>query len=86
MKGIVRALGVSRSNLLEQRSKRRRPAEALPEPEPADAAEVEETADNALLLARIRELVGERPSYGYRRVTALLNRGRDERVNPKRIY
>jgi len=36
--------------------------------------------------ARIRELVGARPSYGYRRVTALLNRELAERVNPKRIY
>ena len=86
MKGIVRALGVSRSNLLEQRSKRQRPPEALSEPEPGELTEAQETAENGLLLARIRELVGERPSYGYRRVTALLNRERTERVNPKRIY
>ena len=86
VKGIVRALGVSRSNLLEQRSKHQKAPKAAPEPEPADGAEVPETAENGLLLARIRELVGERPSYGYRRVTALLNRERTERVNPKRIY
>ena len=69
MNGIVRALGVSSSNLLEQRSQRQRPPEALPEPEPAEATEAQETAENGLLLRRIRELVGERPSYGYRRVT-----------------
>ena len=86
MKGIVRALGVSRSNLLEQRSKHQRPLEAMPEPELAEVTEAHETAENGLLLTRIRELVGERPSYGYRRVTALLNRERTERVNPKRIY
>ena len=86
MKGIVRALGVSRSNLLEQRSKRQRPPKALPEPEPSEVKEAQETAENGLLLARIRELVGERPSYGYRRVTALLNGERTERVNPRRIY
>ncbi len=28
----------------------------------------------------------QRPSYGYRRVTAPLNRELSERVNPKRIY
>ena len=86
MKGIVRALGVSRSNLLEQRSKRQRHSEALPEPEPSEVKEAQETAENGLLLARIRELVGQRPRYGYRRVAALLNRERTERVNPKRIY
>lgn len=86
MKAIVRALGVSRSNLLEQRSKRQKAAEAATDPEPTERAETEETAENGQLLVRIRELVGERPSYGYRRVTALLNRGRTERVNPKRIY
>ena len=44
-----------------------------------------ETGQNAALLSRIRELVGVRPSYGYRRVTALLNRELSGRVNPKRI-
>jgi putative transposase len=86
MKAIARALGVARSNLLEQRGKRQKATNAVSEPEPAEGAEVSETAENGLLLARIRELVGERPSYGYRRVTAMLNRERTERVNPKRIY
>lgn len=86
MKAIARALGVARSNLLEQRSKRQKAPDATLEAKPADSAEASETAENGLLLARIRELVGVRPSYGYRRVTALLNRERTERVNPKRIY
>ena len=71
---------------LEQRSRAQKATEARPEPDPAAAVEAPETAENGLLSARIRELVGERPSYGYRRVTALLIRERTERVNPKRIY
>ncbi len=86
MKAIVRAFGVARSNLLEQLQKRRKPAEASAAPEAAEATQSLETGQNAALLGRIRELVGERPSYGYRRVTALLNRELSERVNPKRIY
>ena len=85
MKAIARAFGVSRSNLLEQR-RRQKASKTPPATERPEATEVDETAENGLLLARIRELVGERPSYGYRRVTALLNRERTERVNPKRIY
>jgi len=86
VKAIVRALGVSRSNLLEQRRKHQKAPEGATEAESTDDATNRETAENGQLLARIRELVGERPSYGYRRVTALLNRQRTERVNPKRIY
>ena len=38
-------------------------------------------------MERIRDLVARRGSYGYRRVTALLNRqGSAPRVNHKRIY
>jgi len=85
MKAISKAFGVSRSNLLEQR-RRQKASETPHAVERAEAAAVDETAENGLLRARIRELVGERPSYGYRRVTALLNRERTERVNPKRIY
>ncbi len=39
------------------------------------------------MLRRIRAIVDVRPSYGYRRVTARLNRERpDVRVNHKRVY
>jgi putative transposase len=86
VKVIVRALGVSRSNLLEQLRKARQQPESTPTPPVAETAESQETGQNAALLSRIRELVDQRPSYGYRRVTALLNRELSERVNPKRIY
>ncbi len=84
MKAIVRTLGVARSNLIEQLRKARQ--EPVAAPPVAEATEAQETGQNAALLGRIRELVGARPSYGYRRVTALLNRELSERVNPKRIY
>lgn len=74
MKAIVRAFGVARSNLLEQLHKRRKPAEAPAVPEGAEASPSPETGQNAALLGRIRELVGERPSYGYRRVTTAASR------------
>jgi putative transposase len=47
-------------------------------------------AGDAELLARIRRLVDARPSYGYRRIPALLNRQAEAeglaRVNHKRVY
>jgi transposase InsO family protein len=44
-------------------------------------------ADDAALLARIRKIVDDRQSYGYRRVHAMLNREAGaERVNHKRVY
>lgn len=47
-------------------------------------------AEDAGLLPRVRRMVDERPTYGYRRITALLNRelaaeGRP-RANHKRLY
>ena len=77
MKTVADALGVARSNLVEQSKKRERRKRATP-------------ADDAWLLPRIRALTDERPSYGYRRVTALLNTAlvaeSQPRVNPKRIF
>ncbi len=61
MKAIADTLGVSRSNLIERPS---RAARRRPYCKPEDAA----------LLPLIRRLVDERPTYGYRRLTALLNR------------
>jgi putative transposase len=86
VKAIARTLGVARSNLLEQRRKRTEPPEASSTPTARPHTEACERGMNAAILERIRELIGERPSYGYRRVTALLNRELPERVNPKRIY
>jgi transposase InsO family protein len=49
-----------------------------------------ETGTDGSLIAKMREIVANRASYGYRRVTALLNRERaahgERRVNHKRIY
>ena len=72
MKRIAEAMNVSRSHLSSPSTARpRRYAKA---------------SDEALLL-RIRAIVDARPSYGYRRVTARLNRGQPEaRVNHKRVY
>ena len=77
MKAVAQAMGVARSNLAEL-LKRADPAPRRPPP------------DDEWLLPMIRAIVAERASYGYRRVTALLNRqleaeGRP-RVNHKRIY
>ena len=70
VKAIARTLGVSRSNVLEQLRERPEPA---PRPEPLPAPE---SAENEAILSAVRALVSERASYGYRRITALLNRAR----------
>jgi putative transposase len=38
------------------------------------------------LLEKVNQAIQERPTYGYRRITALLNRGKDKKINHKRIY
>ena len=79
MKAIADTLQVARSNLVE-RTKR---GGSRPRPPYRKAGDAE-------LLARIRPLVDARPSYGYRRITALLNRQAEAegvaRVNHKRVY
>jgi len=78
MKPIADALGVSRSNLIEQQAKLKQPRSTY-----------QKVADTDLLPC-IRELVDERPTYGYRRITVLLNRRRisegEPRVNHKRVF
>jgi putative transposase len=78
VKAIADTLKVARSNLVEQisgSSKRR--------------GRYDRQGDDELLAA-IRKLTDARPTYGYRRITALLNRARRasgaEPVNHKRIY
>lgn len=77
MKAVSDALGVARSNLAERRTRLARPRGPYRKPE-----------DAALLLA-IREIVDARPTYGYRRITALVNRIRRARseptINSKRV-
>lgn len=70
MKCIAEALEVSRSNLARE----------------PQAREPRVREDDAELLARIRCLTDALPTYGYRRVTALLNRQGQPPVNHKRVY
>ena len=78
MKAIADILDVSRSNLAERAARGHRPREPY------------HRADDPEVLAVVRGLVDERPTYGYRRITALLNRQREAeglaRLNHKRIY
>jgi len=64
MSAIARTLGVSRSNLIERTNKSSKPRGSYRKP------------DDIVLLAELRPIIDQRPTYGYRRVTALLNRPR----------
>ncbi|MFY4707050.1 IS3 family transposase [Burkholderia glumae] len=80
LKTVCDVLGVSRSNLTV---KLNRPAEWVDRRKtPA--------LDDMPLVNELQALVGELPTYGYRRVWALLRRSRDAlgqaRVNVKRVY
>src|SRR6516225_11486508 len=78
VKRIAETLGVARSNLIERAAGKRR--KRGPQ---SRAGDVELTVD-------IRRLVDTRPSYGYRRIAALLKRERRaaglDPVNTKRVY
>ncbi|RYF00516.1 MAG: hypothetical protein EOO77_33920 [Oxalobacteraceae bacterium] len=71
---IARALGVARSNIYA----RLRCTTGSSEP-PRDRTDVP-------LQTNIRSLVDRRPTYGYRRITALLRRQMGHRINHKRVY
>lgn len=74
---VAQALGLSRSNLIERVQQRTKARGSY------------RKAADAALLPLIRTLVDERPTYGYRRVTALLNRqlrqAGQPTVNAKRV-
>ncbi|MGY3238269.1 transposase InsO family protein [Bradyrhizobium sp. USDA 4472] len=78
MKRITKTLGVARSNLIERAGGKR------PKRGP------QTRAGDAELTSDIRRLVDSRPSYGYRRIAALLKRERrsagNDPVNAKRGY
>ena len=78
MKRVTQTLGVARSNVLERRN-HARPQRGSQE-RPGDVE----------LAAAIRRLVDARPTYGYRRIAALLKRERRSDglapVNTKRVY
>jgi len=79
MKNIAEALGVARSNLVERVSK-----------EPLARPQRYSKAEDAKLLPLMLEIMGERPTYGYRRMHVLLNKKLHALVLPwvnhKRVY
>lgn len=78
MKAVAESLGVSRSNLIERLKGSTEPRRRY------------HKAQDAAVLPLVRRLVGARPTYGYRRITALLNRDLAAEgggpVNHKRVY
>ena len=78
MKTVADTFDVSRSNLIEQIDDRSETRKAYIK------------SDDVLLMPAIRESIRERPSYGYHRITALLNRRNRSAgvplLNHKRIY
>jgi putative transposase len=78
VKTVSTTLGVARSNVVERRDGNR--PRRGPQERPGDVE----------LAAAIRRLVDARPTYGYRRIAALLNRERRSDglapVNAKRVY
>lgn len=78
MSRIAETMGVSRSNLFERTAGATKPR-----------GPYFKSADEALL-PLIRRFVAERPTYGYRRVTALVNRELARHdlppANHKRVY
>jgi putative transposase len=72
MKRIADTLEISRSNQYARGKNQR--GRYNPKP------------DDEKYLSHIKKITDARPSYGYRRVTAQLNREISERVNHKRIY
>ena len=78
MKRVAEVLGVSRSNLVDRRDGKSRPRGSY------------RKSDDEDLLPLIRRFVDERPTYGYRRITALVNRELTRKglpvANRKRVH
>ena len=78
MKAVADTLGVSRANLVERLQVRSKSRGSY------------RKAEDEELLPIIRRLVDQRPTYGYRRIAALLNRERRAAdqpvVNAKRVH
>jgi transposase InsO family protein len=72
MKKVTDTLEVSRSNQYMKGKNQR--------------SRYNQKPDDEIYLSHIRKITDERPSYGYRRITAQLNREREGKVNHKRIY
>jgi transposase InsO family protein len=78
MKTVADTLGVARSNLHDKVRRAAKPRASYRKPDDDD------------LLPLVRRLIGERPTYGYRRITALANRERGRTgepvINHKRMF
>ncbi len=78
MKAVVRALGVSRSNLVDRLDGNTRSRGRY------------RKAGDVNITTQVRQIVDRRPTYGYRRITGILNKQRAlaglGRVNHKRVY
>lgn len=78
MKAVAETIGVARSNLVDRLNGRAKPRRRY------------RKAQDEAILPLVRRLVDARPTYGYRRITALVNRelvaGGDPPANHKRIY
>lgn len=78
MKRVAEVLGVSRSNLVDRRDGKSRPRGSY------------RKSDDEDLLPLIQRFVDERPTYGYRRITALVNRELTRKglpvANRKRVH
>jgi putative transposase len=78
VKAVVDTLGIARSTLIERLNGRTKPRRRY------------HKAQDAAVLPLVQRLVDDRPTYGYRRVTALLNRRLAAEgaaaVNHKRVY
>jgi transposase InsO family protein len=78
MKAVADTLGVARSNLHDKVRRAAKPRGSYRKPE------------DEYLLRLVRRLVDERPTYGYRRITALANREfartGEPAVNHKRVF
>lgn len=77
MRAISSALGIARSNLVDRVSR-------------GTVARSPRRSNDMALVERLRPIVDARPSYGYRRTTAIVNRALvgagERRVNAKRVY
>lgn len=78
MKAVAETIGVARSNLIDRLNDRAKPRRRY------------RKAQDEAVLPLVRRLVDARPTYGYRRITALVNRELAAQGNPpanhKRIY
>lgn len=77
LRRICRILDITRSTLYE--------TEAV-EVAPDETSQVPEPSQDVLLLARIKVLIEEFPTYGYRRICALLRKRGKLTINRKKVY